>query len=205
MVKRVTIKDVAARAGVSYQTVSRVINDKGEVSPATRARVQAAISALGYQPDAIARSMVSGRTHTLGCITPHLTDYTFACIIEGAKAEAQRQGYFLIATSAGPGQISAVCNDMLHSRRVDGLLVINPYADNRYRHFEELVEKNVPLAFAGARSRNAVIPSVYLDNETGSYLAVRHLIELGHTRIAMITGPRNEDCVQDRIAGYKRE
>lgn len=204
MRKRVTIKDVAARAGVSYQTVSRVINDKGEVSPVTRVRIQGAIEELGYRPDAIARSMVGGRTHTLGCIAPNLTDYTFACIVEGAKAEAHQRGYFLIATSADQAEVGALCDDMLYSRRVDGFLVINPYADQRHRYFERLARKGVALVYSGARPREGTIPSVHLDDEAGGYYATRHLLQLGHTRVAMITGPRNEDCTQDRIAGYKR-
>lgn len=205
MQKRVTIKDVAAHAGVSYQTVSRVINGKDEVSPQTRARIQAAIEELGYRPDAIARSMVEGRTHTLGCISPNLTDYTFACIIEGAKVEAQQHGYFLIATSAAQeSEVAPLCEDMLYSRRMDGLLVINPYADKRYRYFEQVAGRGVPLVYSGARPRSSNISSVHLDDQAGGYEATRHLIRLGHKRIAMITGPRNEDCTQDRIAGYKR-
>ncbi len=202
--KRVTIKDVAARAGVSYQTVSRVINDKGEVSPETRRRIQAAIEALGYRPDAIARSMVKGHTHTLGCITPNLTDYTFACIIEGAKAQARERGYFLIATSAGPEEVHSLCDEMLYSRRIDGFIVVNPHADKRHYYFEQLARRGVPVVYSGARPRRQAISCVHVDNENGSYRATRHLIELGRTRIAMITGPQNEDCTQDRIAGYRR-
>jgi LacI family transcriptional regulator len=205
MVKRVTIKDVAARAGVSYQTVSRVINDKGEVSPETRARIQATIEELGYRPDAIARSMVNGRTHTLACLAPNLTDYTFACIIENAKAEAQKHGYFLIATSTEQeNEVSALCDDMLYSRRADGLMVLNPYADGRHRYFEKLIARGVAVVYLGDHPRRAGISSVRLDNESGGYQATQHLITLGHKRIATIIGPQNEDCVQGRITGYKR-
>lgn len=205
MDKRVTIKDVAAHAGVSYQTVSRVINDKGEVSPETRARIQAAIEELGYRPDAIARSMVKGRTHTLGCIAPNLTDYTFACIIESAKAEAQKQGYFLIATSTeNESEVSALCDDLLYSRRIDGIMAINPYADGRHRYFEQLVAQGVAVVYSGDHPRDKNISSVWLDNECGGYRAAQHLISLGHKQIAMITGPQNEDCVQGRMAGFER-
>jgi len=97
---RTTINDVAARVGVSRQTVSRVINDKEGVSPETRARVLKAIEELGYRPSAVARSMVVGRTCTLGCISPNFIDYTFASIIESAQSEARCQGYFILAGSA---------------------------------------------------------------------------------------------------------
>jgi len=205
MAKRVTIKDVAAQAGISYQTVSRVINNKGEVSPEVRTRVQAAIKELGYRPNAIARSMVRGRTHTLGCISPNLTDYTFACLVEGAKSAARERGYFLLAASAEQeSEVSALCDEMLHSGRVDGLLAINPYADGRYRCFEVLVAQGAAIVYFGVSTRHGVVSSVGLDDEGGAYQATRHLIALGHTRIVILTGPQNEDCVQDRNAGFVR-
>jgi len=204
MVKRITLKDVAAHAGVSYQTVWRVINAKKEVKPETRVRIQAAVEELGYHPDAIARSMAVGRTCTLGCIAPNLTDYTFACLIEGAKSEAQKHDYFLIAMSAErENEVGALCDDML-SRRVDGLMAINPHADERYRYFEKLISKSVAIVYSGDHPRNKGVSSVQVDDESGGYQATRHLIELGHKQIAMVTGPRNEDCVQDRITGYQR-
>jgi len=205
MAKRVTIKDVAAQAGISYQTVSRVINNKGEVSPEVRTRVQDAIKKLGYRPNAIARSMVRGRTHTLGCISPSLTDYTFACLVEGAKLEARAHGYFLLAASAEQeSEVGALCDEMLHSGRVDGLLAINPYADGRHRCFETLAAQGAAIVYFGVSSRHGAVSSVGLDDEGGAYQATRHLIALGHTRIAMLTGPQNEDCVQDRNAGFVR-
>ena len=97
---RVTIRDVAAHAGVSHQTVSRVINGSPRVRPTTRARVEDAIAQLGYRPNAIARSMARGETNTLACIAPNLTDYTFASIIDGAETEARQHGYALVAASA---------------------------------------------------------------------------------------------------------
>ena len=81
----VTIRDVASRAGVSHQTVSRVINQNERVSPETREKVMAIIDELGYSPNAIARYMAKGNTRTFACISPNLTDYTFASLIEGAS------------------------------------------------------------------------------------------------------------------------
>jgi DNA-binding LacI/PurR family transcriptional regulator len=205
MAKRTTIKDVAKEAGISYQTVSRVINNKGEVSPEVRARVQATIEKLGYRPNAIARSMVRGSTHMLGCIAPNLIDYTFACLVEGAKAEARQRGYFLVAASAeGEDEVSALCDEMLHSGRVDGLLAINPYADSRHLLFEPLIAQGASIVYYGVGRAHSGVSAVGLDDESGAHQVMRHLIALGHTRIAMLTGPLNEDCVQDRNAGYVR-
>lgn len=198
---RPTIRDVARKAGVSHQTVSRVINGRESVLPETRARVEAAIEQLGYHPSAIARSMARGKTHTLACISPNLTDFTFASVIEGAETEARQHEYFLLSSSASdPQAFHELVNELIGHRRVDGLIVINPYADDRYK----FLPKDFPLVFVGARSHDEKVCSVALDDEKVAYEATRHLISLGHTNIAMITGPMEEDCSQDRTEGYQR-
>jgi DNA-binding LacI/PurR family transcriptional regulator len=204
MKSRPTIKDVAARAGVSRQTVSRVINDKGEVSAETRARVLVAIEELGYRPSAVARSMVAGRTCMLGCISPNLTDYTFACIIESAQAEARRQGYFILTGSAPTeADVEPLLEEML-LRRVDGLLVINPHADDRYHHFLPLVEKGMAVVYLNNTPQAEPVSSVRCDDHEGGYQATHYLIALGHTAIATLVGPDNEECTFDRLAGYRQ-
>jgi DNA-binding LacI/PurR family transcriptional regulator len=205
MPRKTTIKDVAARAAVSYQTVSRVINGKGEVSQEAQARVEQAIAELGYQPNAIARSMVRGRTHTLGFIAPNLIDYTFACLAEGAKFEARKHNYLLMAVAAAnENEVGMWCNELVGSGRVDGLIAVNPYADGRNKYFEQLAEKGAHLVYFGTDMHMGTIPSVQAGNEEGAYLAVNHLIALGHTRIAMMTGLPNEDSTQSRSLGYAR-
>jgi len=196
-----TLRDVARLAGVSHQTVSRVINGSEDVLPETRATVEAAIEQLGYRPNAIARSMARGQTHTLACISPNLTDYTFASVIEGAETEARQHDYFLLSSSAtDPKAFHALVDELVGHRRVDGLIVINPYSDDRFLHIPE----NFPVVFVGARSHEKEICSVSLDDEKVAYEATRHLISLGHTNIALVTGPMEEDCSQDRAEGYRR-
>jgi len=196
---RVTIRDVASRAGVSHQTVSRVINGNERVSEPTRRKVEQAIADMGYTPNAIARSMARGVTRMLACISPNLTDYTFASIIEGAEQEARNQGYFLLSSSSpDPGTFAELINQLISHKRVDGLIVINPYADNRF----EFVPKNFPVVFVGAFSRDPFISSVSLDDEKVALEAVQHLLSIGPRKIAMITGPMQEDCCQDRLKGY---
>ena len=122
---RVTIRDVAALAGVSHQTVSRVINKSKRVTAETRERVEAAIQELGYRPNAVARSMALGRTCMLACIAPNLRDYTFACLIEGAEAKAREYGYFLLSCSAGNEEVFAeILEQVVESQRVTGLMII---------------------------------------------------------------------------------
>lgn len=197
---RPTLRDVAARAGVSHQTVSRVINGDVRVSTETRQKVQTAIDALGYRPNAIARSMARGRSNTLACLSPNLTDYTFASIIEAAEAEARQHGLFLLSTSA-PDEKSfgALLDQLVAGRRVDGLLVINPYIDGRYTR----LIANFPCVFIGAQAHENTHSSISLNDENAALQAVQHLLGLGHQRIALITGPHSEECVQDRNTGYQ--
>jgi DNA-binding LacI/PurR family transcriptional regulator len=196
-----TLRDVAKKAGVSHQTVSRVINGSADVLPETRALVEAAIKEMGYRPNAIARSMARGQSHTLACISPNLTDYTFASVIEGAEVEARQHKYFMLSSSASDSEsFRELVDELVGHRRVDGLIVINPYADQRF----EFIPKDFPLVFVGASAHEKNICSVSLDDEKVAYEATRHLIGLGHTSIALITGPMEEDCSQDRTEGYRR-
>lgn len=198
---RPTIRDVARHAGVSHQTVSRVINAREDVLPETRALVESAIKELGYRPSAIARSMAGGKTYTLACISPNLTDYTFASVIEGAEIEARRNGYFMLSAScADPESFFELVDELVGHRRVDGLIIINPYSDQRYKH----IPQDFPVVFVGAPSHGEPVSSVCLDDDKVGYDATRYLISLGHTSLAMVTGPMEEDCSQNRAEGYRR-
>lgn len=197
---RVTIRDVAAKAGVSHQTVSRVINGGNGVTEDTRQRVEAAISEMGYRPNAIARSMARGRTFTLACISPNLTDVTYASIIEGAETEARAHGYFLLTASAVDGEMFATLVDqMLASRRTEGLLVITPRISEHHLR----LPKNVPVVFVGANPGDEWAASVNLDDEEAGRMATGHLIDLGHRGIAHITGPLEEQSSQHRLHGFQ--
>ena len=165
-----TLRDVAKLAGVSHQTVSRVINQNERVSPETRARVDDAIARLGFSPNAIARSMAQGRSHTLACLSPNLTDYTFASIIESAETEVRQSGFFLLSASA-PNEttFATLVEQLVARRRTDGLMVINPYTDQRHTH----CPKNFPTVFVGARPREQAANSVALDDEHAARVATQ--------------------------------
>ena len=197
---RVTIRDVAAHAGVSHQTVSRVINGSEAVRPETRGRVTQAIAELGFRPDAVARSMASGRTGYLVCFSPNLTDYTFASLIDGAEREARGHGYYLLSSSAPDAEtFTALIDDFIAGGRAEGMMVINPYADDRHLR----LPADFPTVFAGARPREEAADSVALDDVGAARAATSHLLALGHRRIGLITGPPVEDCTQDRALGYE--
>lgn len=143
--------------------------------------------------------MARGRTQTLACISPNLTDYTFASVIEGAEAAVRREGYFLMSTSAPDiDTFVSLVDELVGAGHIEGLLVANPFADGRYEHLPE----DFPTVLVGARPRDNDLDSVALDDVEAGRIATRHLLELGHTAIATITGPLAEDCSQDRLAGF---
>ena len=201
--KRVTIQDVAAAAGVSYQTVSRVINDKPDVAEETRRRVWQVIGELGYQPSAIARSLVSKRTHTLGLITADFSDYFFTQVIVGAEVEARKQGYFfmLCSTERNPADEPEYFR-LLTERQVDGILFARPSTEEDSRHIVSLIQQGVPLVTTAYWLPGEKLTVVDVDNVDGGLQATECLIELGHREIGMITGPAGWKSVNDRTEGY---
>lgn len=197
----VTIRDVAALAGVSHQTVSRVINHNERVSPETRRKVEDAISQLDFRPNVYARFIASGHIRHLGCIAPNLTDYTFARIIDGAETEARKLGYFVISASAQDvSTFGTLVDELIATGRTEGLMVINPYVDQRFT----LIPQDFPLIFLGATVRGGQADAVRLDDLTAGRKATQHLLDLGHTHIACLTGVIEEDCASDRLAGYQQ-
>jgi len=202
--KRVTINDVAARAGVSRQTVSRVLNDEGVVAETTRARVLAAINELGYRPNAIARSLVSQRTYTLGLLTADFSDYTHARIIEGAEAEAREQGYLIFVSGAdhSPDGEPLCCTPILSQHHAEGLFIVYHGSDHDSYEIFEHIPGDLPVVTVGyARSRKH-IRTVGIANYQGARQATQHLVDLGHRRIAHITGPMQMYASQERRQGY---
>ncbi len=197
------IKRVAQEAGVSTQTVSRVINNRPDVSPETRRQVQAVIERLGYQPNAIARSLVSKRTRTLGLITADFSDYFFTQVIAGAEAEARRQGYFFMlgSTQRNP-EDEPVYIRLLTERHVEGILWARPSSEPDERPLTALLEEGVPVVTTAYHLANESLTVVDVDNVDGARQAVRCLLENGRRQIAMIAGPVTWKSVIDRRQGY---
>jgi DNA-binding LacI/PurR family transcriptional regulator len=197
--KHPTMRDVAALAGVSHQTVSRVINHAPGVTDATRSAVEAAIRKLGYRPHAIARSFAEGRTRTVACLAPNFTDFTYASNMEGAESVMRQHGYDLLFESYHDRPFESVVETLIARRRVDGLILISPYIDLPV----SALPADFPLVMTGGCARDDFENLVYLDNRDGARQATEHLLGLGHTRIAQVTGPQQEDCVVERDAGYR--
>ncbi|HEO71627.1 MAG TPA: LacI family transcriptional regulator [Candidatus Hydrogenedentes bacterium] len=196
----VTMQDVAAAAGVSAQTVSRVINAKPDVAEATRKRVMETIQRLGYRSNAVARSLVSSRTRALGVIITLQNDPFAAEVIAGAEAEARRRGYVCIVTYTD-GTSEAVRNRcrLLEERQVDGLLLVAPGAVPH-----DAVDLCLPSVALAYPVMDAMATNVDVDNLDGAYQAITHLTSLGHRRIGIVAGPEGWRAATDRIEGGRR-
>jgi len=201
--KRLTIAEVAQEAGVSSQTVSRVINERPDVAPETRERVKQVINQLGYQPSAIARSLASQRTRTLGLITADFSDYFFTQVIAGAEVEARKHGYFFMlgSTERNP-QDEPEYIRLLTERHVAGILFARPSTEPDDRHLLGLLRDGVPVVTTAYYIPGADLTVVDVDNADGAQQATHYLLECGRRRVAMITGPATWKSVHDRTKGY---
>lgn len=196
-----TIHDVAKRAGVSPVTVSRVINNAGNVSAATREKVELAIEELGYVPSVMARSLRSKRTRTLALIVSDITNPFWTTVARGVEDTARSRDYsvFLYNTDENPLK-QRRCLDVVVAQQVDGV-IIAPY-DSDAQNLAQLRQRNIPTVIIDRRIEGWDVDSVRGDSLSGAKALVQHLIGLGHKRIAMISGPAKTSTAEDRIAGY---
>lgn len=197
-----TIKDVAERAGVSIATVSHVINKTRYVSEELQARVRQAMEELGYQPNAIARSLRRKETHTIGLIIPDNSNPFFAEVARGIEDFGFQNGYSVIlCNSDGDLKKELAYIGVLTSKRVDGIVFIAATA--KAEHIKPFLGE-IPLVIVDRKMPDLEADSVLVDNFGGGYAATRHLIDLGHRKIGCITGPPDLAPSADRVAGYKQ-
>lgn len=202
-----TIFDVAERAGVSYSTVSRVVNEFAHVRPSTRARVRAVMDELGYVPNVKARSLAGGRSRVIGVLIYNLNTTYSVEVVRGIDEEVAKLDYdMILSTSHHRRKKEADHVAKLTSGLVDGLLIVLPsnleaYVDS----LERLGYPYVLIDHQGLPRKGS--GSVQATNIQGGYAATRHLLDLGHQRIGIITGPYSDphavNCAVDRLSGYR--
>ncbi len=199
---RVTIHDVAKRAGVSFQTVSRVMNERPDVALETRMRVLNAIDELGYQPSAVARSLVKKKTNVLGLLTIDFEDYFFAGVCHGVQQEAHRQGYMLMITSTDRRQeLESEYFRKLQSQQVDGIIIIRDtliQADHPCTNDTN----DLPVVVTSFRHEEEQAMMIDMDNIDGGRQVANYLIRQGHREFAVITAPPQYKVTQDRNKGF---
>jgi LacI family transcriptional regulator len=200
----VTLSDIAKRAGVSIKTVSRVVNNQGEVSQATRERILKTIQEVGYTPNILARGLVMQRTYTLAVVSWELDKYSPSRFVMGVEREADKQGYSILLTLfrrskwANP---DAVLNSLV-SRQVDGIIWHAPrVGSNQSWITPERLAQLPPVVLNGIP--NPYLSTVSIDNFHGGYIAVQHLIEQGWRKIGVITGPTEQIMSSERVRAWK--
>jgi LacI family transcriptional regulator len=202
-----TLEEVAQLAGVSRSTVSRVINDHPSVRPDTRERVWQAIHKSGYQPHAVARSLVTNRTQIIGMIIPEavttlFTDPFFPLLLRGATEACNAHRYqMLLSLFDDPTGQEEMYQRILRSGYLDGVIVASTSLDDPL--IPDLLRDRIPFVSVG-QYPNGRVHYVDVDNVTGGRMAVEHLIRLGHQRIATITGRLDMIHGQDRLEGYRQ-
>ena len=198
-----TIKDVAAIAGISYTTVSHVVNRTRPVSEAVRKKVEAAIAQLNYVPSAVARSLKAQATSTIGLLIPNGINPYFAELARGIEDYCERNGFCVILCNSddNPDKQRSYLRVLLE-KRVDGLIVSS--VGGGHELVEGLSAVRTPMVMVDRDLENITADLVRIDHELGGYLATSHLLELGHRHIACICGPAQTSVARMRLAGYRR-
>ncbi|MFD3916666.1 LacI family DNA-binding transcriptional regulator [Streptomyces sp. NPDC058603] len=196
------IKDVAAEAGVSVATVSRVLNAHPSVSPASRARVLAAVAALGYRPNAVARSLRTDRTRTLGLVISDVLNPYFTSLARAVEEEARTLGYSVIIGNADERpELQDHHVRTLLDRRIDGLLV-SP-TDRGSPLIRDAVRAATPIVFVDRWIPGVEVPVVRSDGRAAVRDLVTHLLRIGHRRLAIIAGPATTTTGSERVDAFR--
>ncbi len=198
-----TIKDIAAKARVSVVTVSRAMNNKPDISAATKERILKIARQLRYTPNSLAKSMVTRKTHAVGLVMPNSKDPFYAEVIHGICQKLSEQGYStVLCTSEDDADKELSVLHLLRERRVDGILLYPVQRDQRY--IQELKSSAVPYVLLNRHTNALKCDYVMNDNVAGALEAVNHLIEKGHKKITYVCARPDASSAQERILGCKR-
>ena len=198
----VTIYDVAKKAKVGIGTVSRVINDSPHISPKTKDKVLKVIRELKYQPHAMAQGLASKRSNSIACIVPDFTSYFFVELLRGIQQEISKHGYDLMLYCVDELDKKEIfLRRALREKKVDGVLVLSIPMEEK--DIERFLQSKVPIVLVD--SYHPKVDSITVENEKGAYIGTSHLIEMGHKKVAIITGEQDSFPVKQRISGYKKK
>jgi len=203
--RRVTIDDIARHAGVTKTTVSRALNDRPDVNPETRDRISEIAERLGYVPSATAKVLRTGRSHTMGMALPSFTWPGILDILRGVSDVLDGLGYqvTLFPLTRGEEAERDLVFRVMPSLPMDGLILILP--PGMLRYVGELASRGAPVVLIDDRveHRDRDFPSVGTTNVAGAQVVTRHLLQLGRRRVAMVTGPIDQDVSKHRLRGYR--
>jgi DNA-binding LacI/PurR family transcriptional regulator len=202
---QITIKDIAKELGISPSTVSKALKGHRDISISTKKSVRELAEKWNYKPDQIALSLKSGLSKTIGVIVPEIVHYFFSTVIGGIEDLAYDSGYhvmFCQSSELYAREVKAV--DTLLSNRVDGILISVSKATDNFDHFRKILDNDIPLVFFDRICDEIDTDRVIVDDETGAYEAVSHLIAIGCKNIIHLSGPPNLLIGKNRKDGYLR-
>ena len=200
---RATLRDVARIAGVHPGTVSRALNPETEalVRDETVRRVRQVATELGYRPNPLARGLKTNRSYTVGVIVPDIQNPLFPPIIRGIDDRLGEAGYTpLIANTDNDPARERVDFEAMRARQVDGIVTATARVEHEL--LDEVAGSGIPLVLVNRRVQDGTLPSATADDHAGARLAVEHLVELGHTRIAHLAGPQDVSTGRQRFEGF---
>ncbi|MBN2665184.1 MAG: LacI family DNA-binding transcriptional regulator [Bacteroidales bacterium] len=203
--ENITIKDIARELGISPSTVSRALKDHPDISQATRDAVNELAERWNYRPNPIAISLKSGSSKTIGVIIPDIVHYFFSTVISGIEDVVYQRDYNMILCQSNEMWEHEVKNiKTLLSSRVEGILASLSKTTSDLGHYRSILEKDIPLVFYDRVADELNTDSVVIDDETGSYKAVIHLLRTGKKRIVHLAGPMQLAIARNRLNGYLR-
>lgn len=197
------IKNIADMLGISVSTVSRALRDAHDISPETKNKVIALAKELNFKPNKNAAALASGSTKNIGVIIPFITNYYFGTVISGIQEEAYKLGYNIIlfvTNDEVEREANLIYN--LDITSLDGLLISISSNSTDTAHFQELIEKGLPIVFFDRAPSNIIASKVMQNDYEGAFLATKHLINKGHKHIAHLAGPEQLDFSKERLRGY---
>ncbi len=204
MAKRhLSLKDLASELNISISTVSRALKNHPDISPELTRKIQELALARNYTPNPLAMGLLRQETRMIGVIVPDLVTHFYSSIISGIEDYAKSRGYFILLASSNESmekEIESVSN--LLKARVDGMIVCLSKETNRFDHFLQLIEDEIPLVFFDRVCLEEVVPCVVADNKESVNRIISHFHEGGYKRIAFISGPEHLNISRDRIEGY---
>jgi LacI family transcriptional regulator len=201
----ITIKDIAKALHLSTSTVSRALRNSYEINAETKRLVMEYAEKMNYRPNPIALSLRDSKSKSIGVIIPEIANNFFSQLINGIESIAYDSGYHVVIFQSHESYEREVANtNYLVSRKVDGLLVSLSSLTTNLWHFEDLINRGLPIVFLDRVPKEVETHKVVADNYAGSYEATEHLIRSGRRRIAHLTSPIYLSITSERLAGYKQ-
>jgi len=200
----VTIKDIARILNISASTVSRALKDHPDIKPETKKLVQAFAEKVKYRPNALALSLRSSRTYTLGIVIPEIVHHFFSSVISGIEDVAYARGFKVMICQSNENQArESIDIQALLDNRVDGILISMSKTTRNFEHFERIIENGTPLVFFDRICEEVDTDRVIADDKEGARIAVEHLIQVGCKRILHLSAPQHLLIGVNRLEGYK--